>query len=119
MLPRLLLLVLQVAIAIVAAPWLASRLPVILAQPYGVLVLAIIDALVVFVVGYIGALVLRRVRAPSRATLTVSVLLALAGAALTLVGPAMQPIAAALPPLGAHPEWLALAGAILGYLLKR
>ena len=119
MLPRLVLIILQIAIAWAAVPVLRGALGSIVARPYDVLVTAVLYALVVTIVGFAGALVLKGLRVPSRATLIASIVLALLMAGLTLIPALWQPIVAAVPQLRTSPDVIALIGAIVGFYLRR
>lgn len=112
MLGRLILILLQVIIAWFAAPKVASY--VHLAKDFDPFIFAIICAVIVFLVGVIGALILKEVGSPGSATLTWSLVLALIGAAIAIWGPQI------LPAIGRIPDnALILAGAIIGYHAKR
>lgn len=119
MLPRLVLIILQIGIAWFAVPALRGVLGSIVARPYDVLVTAVLYALVVTIVGFAGALVLKGLRVPSRATLVASVVVALLMVGLTLIPALWQPIVAAVPLLRTSTDVIALIGAILGFYLRR
>ncbi len=117
MLPKIILTLLQIHVGWVYAPQLRALIPANLGT-LNILLLAIIVAVVVWVVGHIGALVLKDTPAPSNATLSYVLVLALIFAALTLVPAIPATINGAVRlgvPLVAYP----LIGAILGYLIKR
>lgn len=79
-------------------------------------VFALVAAIVVYLIGVIAALVLKEVGAPSSATLSWSLLLALIAALLWNFGPQILPQV----PWGKVPaEYAVLAGAILGYIIKK
>ena len=80
-------------------------------------VIAALFAVIVFVIGFIGSIVLKGVRTPGAGTLAVSLILALIFAALTFVPPITQAAAQFIPQL----EILLwpLIGAAIGYFLKR
>ena len=71
MLGRLILLLLQIVVAWFLAPIIAGYVPV--AGVFGLFVFAIICAIIVFLVGVLGAQVLRDVGQPGSATLTSAV----------------------------------------------
>jgi hypothetical protein len=115
MLARLILLLVQLAVGWFAAPYIAAYIP-----RFGALdiyVYAIIFALLVTIVGFIGSLILQGVGTPSTGTLTFALLFAIVFAALTMLQPVTSLVADFVPglPLRAYP----LIGAVLGYLLKR
>jgi hypothetical protein len=117
MLPRIVLTLLQIAVAWTLAPQARALIP----AKFGALdvfLLAVVVAVIVWLMGHIGALVLKDTAAPSAATLTAVLVGALIMSALTLVPPVTSAIAGVtgsrLPTL-AYP----LIGAIVGYLAKR
>ena len=117
MLPRIVLTLVQVAVG-----WnMAGQVRGLVPGNFGALDIflsAVIVAVLVWLVGQIGALVLKETPAPSAQTLTASLVLALAGAALTMVPPVTQTVNGLLKggvPLKVYP----LLGAMLGYLARR
>ncbi|MGI9403715.1 MAG: hypothetical protein ACR2OF_04295 [Hyphomicrobium sp.] len=114
MLGRLILLLIQIVVAWFLAPEIAKYIPV--AGFLSLFVFAIICAIIVFLVGVLAAQVLRDVGQPGSATLTWCLILALVAAAIATWGPDLVPQI----PWGRVPDKaLVLAGAILGYLVKR
>jgi len=114
MLGRLILLLLQIVVAWYLAPVIVKYVPV--TGVFSLFVFAIICAIIVFLVGVLAAQVLRDVGQPGSATLTWCLILALVAAAIATWGPDLVPQI----PWGRVPkEALVLAGAILGYLVKR
>ena len=120
MLGYIILMILQIGGAWVLAPQIKRYLPAI--PQFGgynveIFVWAVLFAIVVFVFGFVGSLVLMGVRTPGPGTLTVSLILALIFAALTFVPPITQAAAQFIPQL----EILLwpLIGAAIGYFLKR
>jgi hypothetical protein len=115
MLARLILLLVQLAIGWFAAPQIARHLP-----HFGsgdIFIYAVIFAILVTLIGFVGSLVLQGVGTPTTGTLTTSLVLALVFAALTLV-PAVTGFVSGLGlriPLLVYP----LIGAVLGYAIKR
>jgi hypothetical protein len=115
MLGRLVLLLLQIAGGYAGANWLASQFRGV-PQQFDLYLYAVIVAIVVFLIGLIAAQVVKDVGAPSSATLTASLVVALIAAALWSFGPGLVPDI----PWGKVPaKWAILGGAILGYLAKR
>jgi hypothetical protein len=119
MLPRIVLLVVQLAAAWFLADPIKAALPPLIARPYDIFIYAVLYAVIIFLVGFAGSLVLKGLRVPSTATLLFCLILAALGAGITLVEAVRAPIATALPLLAASPKVFALAGAIIGYLIKR
>lgn len=112
MLGRLILILLQVIITWFAAPKVAAY--VHLGGELDKFVFALICAILVFLIGVIGALVLKEVGSPGSATLTWSLVLALIAAAIAIWGPQLVPAIARIPD-----NALILAGAVIGYHAKR
>ena len=115
MLGRLLVLVLQLAICWLIGPEIFKKLPAF--GQLDIFVHAVVFAILVWLVGMLGATVLKDVAQPSAGTLTVALIGALIGAAMTLfpdVTKAIAGVAKGLPPT-AYP----LVGAVLGYAIKR
>lgn len=115
MLGRLLLLVLQLVVCWFAGPEIFKKLPQF--GQLNIFVQAVVFAILVWVVGVLGAIVLKDVAQPSAATLTTALIGALLGAALTLFPDITKAIAGVVRgiPLMAYP----LVGAVLGYAIKR
>ena len=114
MLSKLILLLLQVAIAWFITPLIYSKIPV--PSEFGLLLYAVLFAIVVFLTGVLGGLVLKDVGTPSGATLTVSVMVALAVAALIILAPQFV---ALFNGNTVSQRGLVLVGAVLGYWIKR
>jgi hypothetical protein len=120
MLGYVILIILQIAGAWTLAPQLKRFLPAI--PQFGgynveIFVWALIFAVIVFVIGFIGSIVLKGVRTPGAGTLTVSLLLALILAALTFIPPITQAVAQIVPRV--EILWWPLLGAVVGYFVKR
>jgi len=112
MLGRLILILLQAIIAWFAAPKVASYIH--LGRLFDPFVFAVICAIIVFLVGVVAAQVLRDVGQPGSATLSWALVCALIAAAIATWGPSF------IPQIGRAPDnALILAGAIIGYLIKR
>jgi hypothetical protein len=112
MLGRLILILLQAIIAWFAAPIIAGYIPV--PGAFSLFLFAIICAIIVFLVGIVAAQVLRDIGQPGSAALTWALIFALIGAAISTWGPQFLPQIHRVSP---H-TWV-VAGAILGYLIKR
>jgi hypothetical protein len=117
MLPRIVLTLLQIAVAWQLAPQVRGLIPAKFGA-FDILLTAVIVAVLVWLMGQIGALVLKDTPAPSAATLTATLVLALICAAITLFPPVVSAISGVtggrLPTL-AYP----LIGAVIGYAMKR
>lgn len=112
MLGRLVLLLLQIGIG-----WFGSQAIMKYIQMGGIVrlfIFAIVAAIVVFLVGIIAAQVLREVGQPSSHTLSWAVAVALIAAAIWTWGPQFVPQLRQVPA-----DYAVLAGAILGYTIKR
>lgn len=116
----IILIILQVAGAWLITPRLRGLIPNI--PSFGgydleIFFWALLAAVVVFIIGFVGSIVLKGVRTPGVGTLTLSILLALVFAALTFVAPVTQAVGQFVPALQTH--WWPIIGAVLGYLLRR
>ena len=115
MIGRLLLLLLQLVVCWFVGPEIFKKLP-----PFGQLVIfvqAAVFAMLVWVVGVLGGIVLKDVATPSATTLTYALVGALLGAGLTLLPDATRAIAGVIK--GVQPLVYPLVGAVLGYAIKR
>lgn len=111
---RLVLILLQLAIGWFAAPHIKQYIPSL--GQLDIFVLAAIFALVVWLVGFIGALVLKDVGQPTPSTLVVALVCAAIFAGLTLIPDVMRAINSVVRiPVTAYP----LIGAVIGYAVKR
>lgn len=115
MLARLLLLLVQLAVGWFVAPHVARYVPSF--GTIDIFVYAVIFAVLVTLVGFIGSLILQGVGTPTTGTLTSSLLFALIFAALTLFQPVTSLVAEFIP--GLQLRLYPLIGAVLGYLIKR
>ena len=115
MLGRLLLLVLQLAICWFIGPEIFKKLPQL--GQLNIFVQAVVFAILVWLIGMVGAIVLKDVGTPSAATLTAALVGALIFAALTLIPDVTRAVGSVIKgvPLLAYP----LVGAVLGYAVKR
>lgn len=115
MLPKIILTLLQLHIGWTYAPQVRGLIPTRLGT-LDIFLLAVVIAVMVWLVGHVGALVLKETPPPSNSTLATSLVLALGFAALTLVPQVTSLVGATLKvPLAAYP----LLGAVIGYLIKR
>lgn len=119
MLPRLVLLVLQIAIAWYATPVVKAALPTFNLRPYDILVDGVLYPLIIMIVGFSSSLILKNVRTPSVGTLIASVVLGLVFAGLTLVPPLIQALDTAVPALRTMHFVYPMLGALIGYYAKR
>ncbi len=121
MLPRIVLLVLQIAIAWIGGSWIA--VPIIRAlgtgREYSILIYAAVYALLVWLVGLAGSSVLKGLRGPSMGTLAVSLLLALVVAGLTLIPAVREAVTSVISTQNVSIFYYPLLGAVVGYLIKR
>ena len=117
MLPRIILTIAQLAIGWTFSGQVRAWVPLNIGA-LEIFLIAVVIAILVWITGHLGALVLKDTPPPSAATLTACLVLALAGAALTLVPPVTQAVGSLLKggvPLRAYP----LIGAVIGYLFRR
>ncbi len=114
MLGYLVLIALQIVVGWFGKDMIAAQIP-----NQGALIDGIVDAacfaVIVWLVGLIGSLVLKSVRRPGAPTLLSALVGALIGAAIILFLP---DVLKALPGQ-VNPGFIPLAGAILGYLVRR
>ena len=115
MLGRLVLLVLQLAICWFVGPEIFKKLPQF--GQLNIFMQAVVFAILVWLVGVLGAVVLKDVAQPSAAALTTTLIGALLLAGVTLFPALTKAIAGVARglPLMAYP----LVGAVLGYAIKR
>ena len=113
MLGKLILLLLQIAVAWLVAPVLYRALP---GTGFELLVYAVLFAIIVFLTGVLGAQVLQGVGGPSSATMSAALILALIVAAVLTFIPGLVPN---IPNVSFTNLGLVLAGAIIGYWIKR
>ena len=117
MLPRIVLTLMQLGVGWSLAPQARALVPLKLGA-LDIFILAVVVAVLVWLTGHIGALVLKETPSPSPATLSTVLIGALVFAALTLVPQvtgALAGLGGGRIPLAAYP----LIGAVLGYLVKR
>ena len=114
MLGRLILILLQVIVAWFAGPIIYSYVP----SPgvFGLFVYAAIFAVLVYLTGILAAQVLQDVGTPSPAALTTSLVVALLAAAFVVFA---LPYIPQFPGNTLSHRGIVLAGAILGYLMRR
>jgi hypothetical protein len=119
MLPHLILIVLQLLGAVYIAPVIKSYIPSlgrVSGYDIDIFIWAILFAVVIFVIGFIGSIVLKGVRTPGAGALTLALVLALVIAALTLVVPITR--GAAEAGLRIATLWWPLIGAMIGCFIK-
>lgn len=116
MLARLILLLVQLGVGWFGAPPILRYLPKFGAS-VDIFVFAVVVALLVTLVGFVGSLVLQGVGTPTTGTLTASLIFALIFAALTFMEPVTAFVANLTP--GIRREVYPLVGAVLGYFIKR
>lgn len=114
MLGKIILLLLQIGVAWFLAPLIYAKIPV--PGDFGLFLYAVLFAIIVFLMGVLGGVVLQGVGSPSAATLSMSLLVALIVAAVVTFLPG---IVAAIPGGTISYRGLVLAGALLGYWIKR
>lgn len=117
MLPKIILTLLQLHVGWTYGPIVRALVPVNVGA-LNIFLLATLIAILVWLVGHVGALVLKETPPPTNATLAASLVLALLFAALTLVpqvtGFVNGTLRLAVPAV-AYP----VIGAVLGYLAKK
>lgn len=116
MLGRLILLLLQIVGGWFGAKALMGMVGGSVPGAFQLYVFAVVCAIVVFLIGVIAAQILKEVGAPSSHTLSWSLMLALIAALLWSFGPQFLP---QVPWSKVRAEYAVLAGAILGYMIKK
>lgn len=119
MLPRIVLLIIQIAAAWFLADPIKSALPALLGRQYDIFIYALLYAAIIMIVGFAGSLVLKGVRVPGVGTFVASLVLACILSAITLFTQVSGPIQETLPFLRGNAKLYPLVGALVGYLLKR
>ena len=114
MLGRLVLICLQIAAAWAAGPIVRQYIPV--GGAFDLFVYAGVFAVIAYVTGILAALIVKDVASPSPAALTTSIIVALIAAAIATYGMDLIP---QLPGGTISKRGLVLAGALLGYLIRR
>ncbi|MGQ0456151.1 MAG: hypothetical protein ACT4OU_03705 [Hyphomicrobium sp.] len=114
MLGKIILLLLQIVAAWFLGQILYSNIPA--PGEFGIFLYAVLFAIIVYLTGVLGAQVLQGVGGPSGATLSAALVVALIAAAIVAFVPQLV---AALPGNTISHRGLVLAGALLGYWLKR
>ena len=115
MLPRLILLALQLVIAYFAAPYIKRYIPAL--GQLDIFVWAAIYAVLVWLIGMLGSIVLKDIATPSAATLTAVLIVALIFAGLTLVPEITKAVAGVIK--GVQNTMYPLIGAVIGYMIKK
>jgi uncharacterized YccA/Bax inhibitor family protein len=116
MLGRLVLLLLQIVIGWFGSNAIMKYIPNV--GQFELFVFAVVAAIVVFLVGVVAAQVLKEVGTPSSHTLSWSLALGLIATLLWTFGPGL-PLLSEVPWGKIPAAYAVLAGAILGYTIKR
>lgn len=113
MLARLLLIILQIA-----AGWFGANavMPFVPLGEFQLFAFGAIAAIFVWLIGFLASLVLRGIGRPGGGTLAFTVVFALLFAALATWGPQLLPT---VPWSRVDSYYLTLAGAIIGYIMKK
>lgn len=114
MLGKLILLLLQMAAAWFVTPFIRAAIPV--PGGYDLFVYAVLFAIIVYLIGVLGAQVLRDVGMPSTAALSTALIVALIVAALVVFIPDLVRL---IPGSTISHRGLVLAGALVGYWVRR
>ncbi|CFX38660.1 membrane protein of unknown function [Candidatus Filomicrobium marinum] len=115
MLGYLVLVILQIIAAWFGMPKVMSYIPSNLGSLATAAIEAAIYALIVWIIGVLFSFVLKDVRMPGTPTLATALVGALIGAAIVVFLPAFG----VSIPRAINPQFIPLAGAILGYLARR
>lgn len=114
MLGRLVLIVLQVIAAWGAGPFVRQYIPV--SGALDLFIWAGVFAVIAYIIGILASLIIKDVGSPSPAALTASLVLALIAAAFATYGMDLIP---QIPGGTISKRGLVLAGAVLGYMIRR
>lgn len=121
MLPRVILIVLQVLGAVYLVPWIKTSLSLTLPRVAGydvdIFLWAVMFAVAVFVIGFVGSLILKGLRTPPSGALALSIILAFIFAGLTFVPQITQAVTSS--GIGIATFWWPMIGALIGYFLRR
>ena len=112
MLPRIVLILLQIAASWFIAPQIVRYIPI--GGALNIFVYAVVFAIIVWIVGLIGAEILKDTPRPSPSTLTAALVVALIGAGLIFIPGLVQAV-----PFKFNSLYLPLGGAVLGYLFVK
>lgn len=115
MLPRIILLALQIVGAWYGADALRRLLP--LWREFDIFVWAVLFAVLVYFIGFVGSLILKGLRPPSPAAFVVTLIVALIFAGLTWI-PQVTEIVRNVG-IRVDPKVYPYVGALIGYFLKR
>lgn len=117
MLGYLILAAVQLALAFYGAPQLLNflKLGSIGGGTVQNFITATVAAVIVWIVGVVGSLVLQDVKMPASATLASTLIGALIGAAIVSI-PAIREV---IPNFGAPDAFFWCAGAVIGYMVRR
>ena len=115
MLGRLILMLLQLGLGWFLGPIIVAKIPSFGAL--NIFIHAVVFAILIWLIGFLGAIVLKDVAQPSPAALTFALVGGLVGAGLTMVPDITRAVSSVLKglPVLAYP----LIGAVLGYVIKR
>ena len=117
MIARLFLIAVQAVVAWYARPFVAPYVQKF--DQLEVFLYAAVFAVIVWVIGILGGLVLKDVARPSPSTLLFSFAVAVIFACITLLPDAMAAISRVVPASSIDPLAFPLIGAVLGYAVKR
>jgi len=119
MLPRLVLIGLQLGIGLLAGGWIADLVVRGLgAKDFDLIIYAIAYAIVVWLVGLAGSGVLKGLSSPSAATLALTIVGALVLGILLLIGPISDAVGSVLSFQTIPATVLPVIGAVLAYQIK-
>ncbi|MGH1353315.1 MAG: hypothetical protein ACRBBN_21285 [Methyloligellaceae bacterium] len=119
LLPRIFLVLMQVGAALFLGDQIRSVIKFIPRGPFEYFVIGVIFALLVWLVGHVGGVVLKDVKPPSPATLSYALIGALIGAALITFLPGITGFIKTYASVRIAPVYFPLAGAIIGYFVQK
>ncbi len=119
MLPRLVLIALQLGIGLLAGSWIADAVVRGLgAKDFDVVIYAIFCAIIVWLVGLAGSGVLKGLRSPTAVTLVLTLAGGLVLGILLLIGPIHDAIGSIIAFNRIPATSIPVIGAVLGYQVK-
>ena len=117
MLGRLVLCLIQLGVGWYAAPKLMALMNLPSFGRFNIFVYAVMFAIIVWLLGVVGSLILKDVAKPSPSTLAFALVGAGLLAGLTLIPAVMEPVRGVIGRV--DQTWFPLVGAVIGYAIKR
>ncbi len=119
LLPRIFLVLMQVGTSLYLGSKIRDAIKFVPHGFFDYFVMGVIFALLVWLVGHLGGVVLKDVKAPSPATLSYALIGALIGAALITFVPSIPGLIKTYATINIAKIYFPLAGAIIGYFVQK